>query len=355
VSSLDHVAPGYVDALARVKDEIRSAQTRAQRVVNTQLLELYWVIGHSILERQESEGWGSRVVDRFSDDLRAEFPGMKGLGRANVHSMRRFAAAWTREAVIQQSVGQLPWGHVVELLTRVPDPALRDWYAEHAVANAWSRAVLHHQIATGLHERLGAAPANFDRHLEHTDSVRATQILKDPYVFDFLALDTRASERDLEQALMDRITDTLLELGRGFTFVGRQVHFEVDGNDFYADLIFFHVEQLRYVVVELKIDQFRPEHAGQLGFYVALVDDQLRNPDLHAPTIGLLLCATRSDAVVRYALANNTAPMAVADYTTRPSAATQMHLPSPEELEAIVDAARDTDQSHRTDQDTPQF
>ncbi|MCH8612016.1 PDDEXK nuclease domain-containing protein [Arsenicicoccus dermatophilus] len=341
MSSLEREPQGYGDVLARVKGEIRAARTRAQRVVNTQLLELYWVIGHSILERQESEGWGSKVVDRFSDDLRAEFPDMKGLGRANVHSMRRFAAAWTREQIVQQAVGQLPWGHVVELLTRVPDPVVRDWYAEQAVLNVWSRAVLHHQIATRLHERLGAALVNFDRRLDEGDSARATQIIKDPYVFDFLALDTRATERDLEQALMDRITDTLLELGRGFAFVGRQVHFDVDGNDFYADLVFFHVEQLRYVVVELKIDHFRPEHAGQLGFYVALVDDKLRNPDLHAPTIGLLLCATRSDAVVRYALANSSAPMAVADYTTQPSAASQMRLPSPEELEAIVDATLD--------------
>lgn len=327
----------YAQTLAQITAQVRAARARTQRVVNTALLELYWTIGDTILDRQAAQGWGGKVIDRLADDLRAEFPDMKGFGRANLHSMRRFAAAWTRQQIVQQPVGQLPWGHVVELLTRVKDPVERDWYAAQALANTWTRAVLHHQIATDLRARLGAAPTNFPVSLGRPDGRHAAQILKDPYVFDFLALGDQASERDLEQALMDRLTDTLLELGRGFAFVGRQVHFDVDGQDFYADLLFFHVEQLRYVVVELKIDQFRPEHAGQLGFYVALVDDTLRRPAVHAPTIGLLLCATRSDAVVRYALANNAAPLAVAEYTTRPVEADAMRLPTPTELEALVD------------------
>lgn len=333
----DVVPEGYGDLLAQVKEQVRGARVRAQRVVNTELLLLYWDIGQAILQRQSVQGWGGRVVDRLSDDLRREFPDMKGLGRANLHSMRRFAATWSRDEVVQQPVGQLPWGHIVELMNRAADRSARDWYAEQAVVNLWSRAVLLHQLATDLHGRHGAAPTNFEHRLDPADAQRAAQLVKDPYVFDFLAVGERASERDVEQALTDRITDTLLELGRGFAFVGRQVHFDVEGDDFFIDLLFFHVQQLRYVVVELKVDKFRPEHAGQLSFYVALVDDQLRDPAVHAPTIGLLLCATRSDAVVRYALANNTAPLAVADYTTQPAVATQMHLPDPAELTTLVD------------------
>jgi len=161
-------------------------------------------------------------------------------------------------------------------------------------------------------------------------------LTKDPYVFDFLNLTERALERDVEQSLMDRLQETLLEFGRGFAFVGRQVHFDVEGEDFYADLVLFHVEQLRYVVVELKIGRFKPDYAGQLGFYVAVVDDKLRKPEIHSPTVGILLCASRNDAVVRYALANTTAPMAVANYTAQPAEAAQLSLPDPAEFEAIL-------------------
>ncbi|MCY1659258.1 PDDEXK nuclease domain-containing protein [Dietzia sp. SL131] len=323
-----HPPAGYDQVLARLTAEVRAAQTRALRVVSTGMVQLYWTIGNTILERQAEEGWGTKVVDRLSDDLRKQFPDLKGLGRANIHSMRRFAAAWTWDEVVQQPVGQLPWGHIIELLARTDDPQLRRWYAAQAVEHSWTRAVLHHHLSTGLHDRLGAAPTNFDQHLEPREASRAAQVIKDPYVFDFLALGERATERDLEQALMDRLTETLMELGRGFTFVGRQLRFDVDGEDYFPDLVFFHTDQLRYVVVELKIDRFKPDYAGQLGFCVALVDDTLRNPALHAPTIGLLLCATRSDAVVRYALA---------DYTTRPAEAAGLHLPTTDEIEALVD------------------
>lgn len=162
----DVVPEGYGDLLAQVKEQVRGARARVQRVVNTELLLLYWDIGQAILQRQSVQGWGGRVVDRLSDDLRREFPDMKGLGRANLHSMRRFAATWSRDEVVQQAVGQLPWGHIVELMNRAPDRSVQDWYAEQAVVNLWSRAVLLHQLATDLHGRHGAAPTNFDHRLD---------------------------------------------------------------------------------------------------------------------------------------------------------------------------------------------
>jgi len=328
---------GYADLLATVKDRVRMAQVRAHRAVNTELLTLYWAIGQAILDRQQDEGWGTRVIDRLAEDLRAEFPEMRGLSRSNLKYMRQAAAAWPGP-IGQQPVGQLPWGHITVLLDKLPEASERDWYAAAAAEHGWSRKVLLNQILGGLRQRLGAAPSNFSLRLADTDSELVQELTKDPYIFDFLTITQHARERDVEQALMQRIQDTLLEFGRGFAFVGRQVHFDVDGDDFYVDLLLFHVEQLRYVVVELKIGRFEPEHLGKLGFYVAVVDDRLRL-EAHSPTVGILLCASRNEAVVRYALANNRAPMAVASYTGSPVDPEQMSLPLPgqAELKAILD------------------
>ncbi|TFD29136.1 YhcG family protein [Cryobacterium sp. TMT2-23] len=306
---------GYPEFLGSLKLRVREAQVRAQRTVNTQLIELYWSIGRSILSEQDKQGWGAGVMDRLAHDLRVEFPKMTGLSRSNLFYMRAFAAAWTEELpIVQQAVGQLPWGHITVLLDKLDDIDTRAWYAAAAAKNGWSRNVLLNQIKNRTLERTGAAPSNFSAELAPADSDLARQIAKDPYVFDFLELTEDAAERDLEQALMDRIVDTLRELGKGFAFVGRQVHFDVAGDDFYLDLLFFHVEQLRYVVIELKTGKFQPEHAGKLAFYVSLVDDRLRR-DAHAPTVGILICGDRNDHTVRYALGRSGSPMAVSTYT----------------------------------------
>lgn len=328
--------PGYVELLTSLKAEVRAAQVRAHRLVNTELLTLYWTVGQAILDRQAREGWGTRVINRLADDLRAEFPNQRGFGRSNVHYMRAMAQVWPRDAIVQQAVGQLPWGHITVLLDKLDGQAERDWYAAKAVENGWTRNVLLNQIIGRLHLRAGVAPANFELRLPDADSELARQLTKDPYVFDFLDLTERALERDVEQALMDRLQETLLEFGRGFAFVGRQVHLDVEGDDFYVDLLLFHLEQLRYVVVELKIGRFKPDFAGQLGFYVAVVDDKLRNPKIHSHTLGILLCASRNDAVVRYSLGNTTAPMAVANYVATPAEAAALSLPGPADIEAIL-------------------
>lgn len=324
------IPSGYAAALADLKRQVREARFTAQRRVNTELVRLYWGIGASILRRQEDEGWGANVIGRLATDLRAEFPDMKGFSPRNLAYRRAFAAAWGDERILQQPVAELPWGHITVLLDRLDDHQLRDWYAAQAAAHGWSRNVLEHQIRTTAHTRFQAAPSNFPATLPAGDSDLAQQLTKDPYVLDFLALDGNAKERHLEQALVDRIIDTLRELGEGFAFVGRQVHFEVDGDDFYVDLIFFHVEQLRYVVIELKTGKFKPEYLGQLGFYVALVDDRLRRTQ-HADTVGLLLVADKNDAVVRYSLAGHHTPIGVASYDLLPPAV-QAALPSEADL-----------------------
>lgn len=333
------VPAGYGQLLTTLKAEVRAAQVRAHRVVNTELLRLYWTIGKAILDQQTAEGWGTRVIDRLAEDLRAEFPDMRGLSRSNMKYMRQMAAAWSSDSIGQQPVGQLPWGHVTVLLDKLDDQTERDWYAAASAEHGWSRNVLLNQIMNQLRRRTGAAPSNFAGRLPAADSELAQQLTKDPYVFDFLSLTDRVAERDVEQALMDRLQQTLLEFGRGFSLVGRQVHVDVDGADFYVDLLLFHAPQVRYVVVELKIGRFKPDYAGQLGFYVALVDDQLRHPDRHAPTVGILLCAGRNDRVVRYSLGGAASPMAVADYTydTLP-AAERSALPTAEDLAAVLDS-----------------
>ena len=208
----------------------------------------------------------------------------------------------------------MPWGHIIELLSKLDDFKLREWYAARNTQYGWTRSVLAHQISTRMHTREAAALSNFRTALEDNDSELAQQLTKDPYTLEFLALDGDVSERDLEERLVARIIETMRELGSGFAFVGRQVHLEVDGDDFYIDLLFFHIEQLRYIVIELKTEVFDPRHTGQLGFYVTLVDRQLRKADKHLPTVGILLVADKNDTVVRYSLAGTSQPMAISRY-----------------------------------------
>ncbi|WP_370558454.1 PDDEXK nuclease domain-containing protein [Leifsonia xyli] len=231
---------------------------------------------------------------------------------------------------------EIPWGHVTILLDKLDTRDDRDWYAAEAIRLGWSRAVLLDRIAANTRHRIGAAPSNYDTHLKPEESTRSQQLTRDPYVFDFLQLGDQAHERDREQALINRIERTLLELGEGFAFIGRQKHLEIDGDDFYVDLLFFHTVQLRYVVIELKIGRFEPAHAGQLGFYVALIDDRLRLP-AHAPTGGILLCTDRNEAVVRYSLGGTDQPVAVSTYTydALPTAE-QQALPSADTLTAAL-------------------
>lgn len=225
--------------------------------------------------------------------------------------MRAFAEAWPEDAIVQQAVGRLPWGHNVVLPTQVKEPGRRLAYAAAAVRHAWSRSVLVMQIETRMIERPGRAITNFERSLPRPDSDLARESLKDPYRLDFLGLGEEAQEREIESALIQHVTDFLLE--PGFSFVGRQVHLEVGGEDFFLDLLFYHLKQRRYVVIELKADKFKPEHLGQLGFYLTAVDELVKEP-VDGPTVGLLLCKSRNEIVAEYALRDNSKPLGVAEY-----------------------------------------
>jgi len=324
----------YDDILRSIRDRVTVTRSRAQLAANAHLVHLYWAIGSILLERSRTGPWGTGVLNRLAADLRAEFPSMKGFSATNLKYMRQFAAAWPEEGAIgPQRVDRLPWGHIRALLPEA-DHERRDAYAAAAVEHGWSRNVLVHNLRSRALERTGMQPTNFSRLLDGDGADLAQQITRDPYVLDFLAVSGDRDERAIEAAMVDRIADTLREFGTGFAFVGRQVHFDVDGNDFFLDLLFFHVEQLRYVVVELKTGVFRPDNVGQLSFYVALVDDRLRRPQ-HADTVGLLLVAGKNDAVVRYSLGSSNAPVGVASYELLPPDL-QRALPTEEQLQRAI-------------------
>lgn len=326
--------PGYADWLAHLKKRIHATQQQTVSVVNRELVRLYWQIGCEILQRQGDEGWGAKVIERLAHDLRAAFPGMKGFSRANLMYMRAFADAWTEDAIVQQAVGQLPWGHNLLLLTKLKETPQRLAYARRTVENGWSRATLQIHIESRLLEREGQATTNFADRLPAPGTDLARQALKDPYLFDFLHIGEEANERDIENALITHITQFLLELGAGFAFVGRQVHLEVGGDDFFIDLLFYHLKLRCYVVIELKADKFKPEHLGQLSFYLTAVDMQVKEPQ-DGPTIGLLLCKSKNKVVAEYALRDKTQPIGVAEYQLIESLPEELKtsLPSIEEIE----------------------
>lgn len=324
----------YGPLLEELKERIRTAQVRAALSVNRELVLLYWTIGMQILAAQSDQGWGAKVIDRLSRDLGHAFPGMKGFSPRNLKYMRAFAAAWPDEPIVQQVVAQIPWGHNLRLLESLADPESRLWYAEQTLKNGWSRNVLALQIESRLHERLGQAPTNFAATLPAPQSDLARQLLKDPYHFDFLSLGREAEEREIEQALVEQIRQFLLELGVGFAFVGQQYRLEVAGEEFFLDLLFYHIRLHCYVVLELKARAFKPEDAGKLNFYLSAVDDLLRTAG-DAPSIGLLLCKTKNQVLAEYALRDLNKPMGVSTYQLTDSLPEKVRteLPSIEELE----------------------
>ncbi len=332
--SLTSPPEGYADWLAELKGRIHTAQQRAALAVNRELVLLYWQIGQDILARQAEQGWGAKVIERLAHDLRAAFPEMKGFSPRNIKYMRAFAEAWPNAEIVQQLVAQLPWGHNLMLLDKLPGPETRRWYAAKAIENNWSRNVLVMQIESRLLERTGKAVTNFAASLPAPQSDLARESLKDPYRFDFLGLSDEAQERDVEQALLRHVTDFLLELGAGFAFVGRQVLLNVGGDEFFIDLLFYHLKLRCYVVIELKAGKFKPEHLGQLGFYLTAVDEQIKHPQDN-PTIGLLLCKNQNKVVAEYTLRNNAQPIGVAEYQLVESlpAELQTSLPSIEQIE----------------------
>jgi predicted nuclease of restriction endonuclease-like (RecB) superfamily len=329
------LSPNYAALLANLQERIRSAQTRAALSVNRELVLLYWQIGREILIQQDAQGWGAKVIDRLSQDLRRAFPGMKGFSARNLKYMRAFAEAWTGEQFVQDVLAQISWYHNIALLEKLNLPTEREWYARKAIEYGWSRNILVHQIDTNLRQRLGSAQSNFERTLPAPQSELAQQLLKDPYTFDFLGLGEEAHERDLERALLEHLRAFLLELGMGFAFVGNQYHLEVGNQDFYLDLLFYHFRLRCFVAIDLKIGAFQPEDAGKMNFYLSAVDDLLRG-EQDQPTIGLILCREKNRVIVEYALRDLSKPIGVSAYqlTRALPADLEGSLPTIEALEA---------------------
>lgn len=325
---------GYADWLAELKTRIHDARQRATLAVNRELVMLYWRMGRDILARQARQGWGAKVIERLSQDLLAAFPEMKGFSPRNLKYMRAFAEAWPDAEFVQQVAAQLPWFHNVILLDKLPGPETRKWYAAKAIEHNWSRNILVMQIEARLLERSGTAATNFFLTLPKPQSDLARESLKDPYRFDFLGLTDEAQERTVENALVRHVTDFLLELGAGFAFVGRQVLLDVGGEEFFIDLLFYHLKLRCYVVIELKGGKFKPEHLGQLSFYLTAVDEQVKHPQDN-PTIGLLLCKSKNKVVAEYALREKTQPLGVAEYKLIESLPPELQtsLPSIEQIE----------------------
>jgi predicted nuclease of restriction endonuclease-like (RecB) superfamily len=360
----------YSELLTQIKTRVRRAQIKATLSANAEMILMYWDIGRMIHERQSSEGRGASVIPRLSRDLHNELPEVKGFSERNIKRMLRFYREYSdRLSLVPQAVAQLqqaeneahakvpqtvallagsrqladlsqlvakiPWGHNFMLMEKIKDLPTRLWYMEQTIQNGWSRDTLGLMIKSALHERQGKAVTNFDDHLLPPQSDLARQLLKDPYIFDFLTLTEPFEERELEVSLVKHLEKFLLELGQGFAFVGRQYHLEVSNKDFYLDLLFYHLKLRCFVVIDLKKGDFKPEYAGKMNFYCSVVDEKLKHEN-DQPTIGMILCQDKDKVLAEYALRDIHKPIGVSDYELTRALPDDLKssLPSIEEIEA---------------------
>jgi len=341
------VAPGHSElpeSYAYMRDaiiaKIKESRVRFAVQANTGMIELYWEIGNEILRRQKNEGWGAKVIDRLSKDLKDAYPDMGGFSPRNLKYMRKLAEHWPDFVIVQQVVAQIPWRSNIVLMDKLADEQTRLWYAQRLIENGWSSNILDTMIVTRLIERQGKAVNNFDTALPPPDSDYAREIFKDPYLFDYIGADAALREKDIERSLTRQIEKFLLELGQGFAFVGRQVRLELAGDEFVLDLLFYHLKLRCYIVIELKACEFEPGFIAQLNLYQNVVNGVLRHPD-DKPTIGLLLVKGKNKVVVEYSLAGFVNPIGVADWRERLTKELpeelKSSLPTIEEIERELD------------------
>jgi predicted nuclease of restriction endonuclease-like (RecB) superfamily len=323
---------GYRALLEDLKHQIRSSQIQAASSVNRAMLMLYWYIGKEILARQQQQSWGSKVLTRLSQDLKREFPEMKGFSLSNLKYMRAFAEAWTEQQISQRALANLPWRQNVALLEKLKKPDERLWYAEKAVEQGWSRTVLVTQIETDLYQQEGGAITNFERTLPPSQSEMAQEVIKNPYSFDFLTIAQDAKTKDLKNALTAHMRDFLLELGIGFSFVRQNYRIDIGGEEFQIDMLFYHLRLRCFIVIQLEMGSFRPEQSGLMNFYLSAIDDQERQPE-DQPTIGIILCKTKDKTIAEYSLRHLKNPIAVAEHRL------PKVLPSAEQLESELESA----------------
>ncbi len=345
----------YRDWLIDIKQRIQSAQLKAATAVNTTLLEFYWQLGADIVQKQKNAAWGSGFLKQLSVDLMAEFPDMKGFSYRNLNYCRKWYLFYSQgNTIVQQPVAQLdgnadmtkvkqavalliqiPWGHNIAIIEKCDTVEQALFYVQKTIENNWSRSVLIHQIESDLFSRSGKAITNFENTLPVPQSDLAREIIKDPYNFDFLTLTEDYTERELEKGLIDHIAKFLMELGAGFAYLGKQVPLQVGERDFFVDLLFYHTRLHCHIVIELKVVDFEPEHAGKLNFYIKAVDEQLRG-EADQPTIGILLCKSKDKVVVEYALSDIHKPMGVSEYELTKALPDELKssLPTIEQIEA---------------------
>ncbi|OAL98078.1 PDDEXK nuclease domain-containing protein [Wolbachia endosymbiont of Dactylopius coccus] len=332
----------YTEFLEQLKEQIATSRYKAALAVNSKLIVLYHHIGTEILKRQKEHGWGAKIIDQLSKDLRSAFPEMKGFSPRNLKYMRKFAEEYSDIEFVQEPLAQLTWYHNVTLLEKIESRETRLFYIKEAIEHGWSRNIMVMQIELGLHKRQGKAITNFKEKLLSPQSDLAHYTLKDPYVFDFLSIGKDANEREVEKGLVGHVEKFLLELGEGFAFVGRQFHLDVGNKDFYIDLLFYHLKLRCFVVIELKDKDFKPEYAGKMNFYLSAVDDLLKH-ETDQPSIGLILCRSKDNVLAKYTLKDISKPIGLAEYQITESLPKNIRtaLPTIEELEAELSKISD--------------
>lgn len=330
----------YKEFIQNLKLEVKQARLKAVRSVSTELVNLYYNLGKSISLKQKASNWGEDFIGQIEKDLKKEFPEMTGFSRRNLIYMRSFFDFIGEDQKMQQLAAQIPWWHNVVILTKIKDRNEAQFYIQETINNNWSRVILEHQIESGLYKRQGKVINNFETSIELKDLETVSSAFKDPYIFDFLNFSSDLKERDLEQALIDNITSFLLEMGKGFAFIGRQYKLTVAGDEFFIDLLFYNYILKRFVVIELKTTKFEPEFAGKLGFYLTVIDRQVKT-ETDKETIGLLICKDKNSLVVDYAIGGKDKPMAVAEYklSEMPSEFAKC-LPSKEEIESVMNVEK---------------
>lgn len=325
----------YKSVLNDIKLRVQQAQNRAIISVNTEMVTLYWDIGRIIFKKQQTEGWGATITKKLAVDIKNELPEIKGFSERNLKFMVQFFKSYATEIAIgKQPVSQLPWGHIIFLMQNIKDENVRSWYVRQIIENGWSRNTLMSFIKSNLYERQRIKSSNFETHLPEIQSDLAKETLKDPYIFDFLTLAEPFAERELETELVKHIEKFLLELGTGFAFVGRQYHLNVGEQDFYIDLLFYHLKMRCFVVIDLKKGDFKPEYVGKMNFYCSVVDDVLKHQN-DQPTIGLILCEKSNKIIAEYTLRDSLKPIGVSEFELSNALPDnlKLSLPSIEEIE----------------------
>lgn len=333
-----HLDREYLEFFAELKKQIKTKQIKAALAVNKELIELYWYIGNQIIEKQKTVKWGDKLLEQLSKDIHCTFPGIKGFSVRNLKYMRNFASAFSIRQIGQQAVAQLPWGHIITLLQRVKNYDQKQWYIKEVINNGWSRDRLTSNILGNLYERQAVEELKTSNYLEklpEPTSKLAHEMLKNPYNFDFLELHDEALEKEIEKAAVTHISKFLLELGKGFAFIGNQIPISLNEDEYFIDMLFYHVKLHSYVVVEWKSRKFIPEDAGKLNFYLNLIDDQYKTSHDN-PSVGILLCKSRNKITAEYALKGIDKPIGISEFQLTKAIPENLrsNLPSIEELEA---------------------